>query len=90
MSFSDHISWREMLQERSLIVYWAGKGHNATIILAKMKDDFGASAPSHPWVTKWPRAVRRGNNISEPNEHSDRPEDLLKGLKVVDFLNSNP
>jgi hypothetical protein len=48
-----------------------------------------ASAPFYPWVIKWLLALKRGENIVEPNEHLDRPGDPLMGLKVVDFLDSN-
>jgi hypothetical protein len=41
----DQISWQERLQEKSLRVYWTGKGHDATAIFAKPESGFGASAP---------------------------------------------
>jgi hypothetical protein len=79
-----------MLQAKSLLVYWASKGHNATVIFAKMGGYFGGSAPSYPWVTKWLRALTRGEDIFEPNERSGRPEDPVIGMKVINFLDLNP
>jgi hypothetical protein len=81
---------REMLQERSRLMYWAGKGHIAIILLAKMENYFGTSGPSYPWVMKWLWALKRREDIVKPWQRPGRPEDPLTGLKVVDFLNSNP
>jgi hypothetical protein len=78
-----------MLQEKSLLVCWAGKSHNATIIMAKMEGYFGTSVPSYRWRTKWLRAHMTGEDTLEPNKCSGGPEVPLTGLKVVDFLNSN-
>jgi hypothetical protein len=38
--FLHHISWRAMVREKSLLMYWADKGHNAMIISAKMEKLF--------------------------------------------------
>jgi hypothetical protein len=83
------ISWRETSQEKSLLVSWASKGHNAIVILAKRDDHFGALASSYPLVTRWVLAPRRDEDIFEPNERLDRSEDPLTGLELVDFLDSN-
>jgi hypothetical protein len=53
-----------MLQEKSLLVCSAGKGYGTTVIFAKMKSYFGASAPAHPWVPKWLRTLRRGEVLT--------------------------
>jgi hypothetical protein len=79
-----------MLQVKSLLVYWASKGHNAIVIFAKMEGSFGVSAPSDPWVTKWLRALTRGEDIFEPSEPSGRPEDPVIGMKFINFLDLNP
>jgi hypothetical protein len=55
-----------------------------------MEIDFGSSAPSHSWVTKGLRALKRGENIVEVCRRSDRPQDPLTGLKIFEFLNSTP
>jgi hypothetical protein len=36
-SFFCHISWRAMMREKSLLMYWADKGRNATSISGKME-----------------------------------------------------
>jgi hypothetical protein len=61
MSFVDHISWGEMIQEKSLLLCWAAKGHNVTVISVKMEGYLAASAPSDPWVRKRLRALRTGH-----------------------------
>jgi hypothetical protein len=76
------------MHEKSLLMYWADKGHNATIISAKKESYFGSSAPSYSWVTKWLLALKRGEDISESCEPSGRPQDPLTGLRVLEFLNS--
>jgi hypothetical protein len=86
--FFDHISWREMLLKKSLLVYWVSKCRNATIILAKLEGYFGTSNSSYPWFTKWLRKLWRGDDIFKLNESSGRPKDHLTGLKVADFLKS--
>jgi hypothetical protein len=53
-----------MMSEKSLLLYWADKGYNATIISAKIANDFGSSAPSNSWVTKWLRALKRASTFS--------------------------
>jgi hypothetical protein len=89
-AFLYHISERDLLQAKSLLVHWADKGHSANTILAKMEGRVGASAPSYLWVTQWLRGLRRGEDISEPNERLGRPKNPLADLKVVDLLNSKP
>jgi hypothetical protein len=66
----DHISLREMFHEKNLLGYWAGKGHNAIIILVKREGSFDASAPAYFWVTKLLWGLRRGEDIFEPNKRS--------------------
>jgi hypothetical protein len=46
--FLDHISGRVMIHEKSLLVFWASKGHNVTIILTMMDGCLGPLAPSYP------------------------------------------
>jgi hypothetical protein len=41
-----------MLQEKNLLVYWVSTHDNVISVLVKLESDFGASVPSHPWVTK--------------------------------------
>jgi hypothetical protein len=45
--FLYRISSRPVMGEKSLLMYWADKGHNATVISAKMETHFGSSAPSY-------------------------------------------
>jgi hypothetical protein len=85
----DHLSWRAIIREDNLLVYWASKGQNAPVIWAKMDGCSDPSTFSYPWVTKWIRAMRRGEGISELSEESGKPKDPLASLKVVDFLNLN-
>jgi hypothetical protein len=77
-----------MMREKSLLMYWTDKGHNATIISPKMEGYVGSLPPSYPWVTKWLWALKRGQDIFEPCEHSVSPQDPLTGLRVLEFLNS--
>jgi hypothetical protein len=79
-----------MMREKNLLMYWADKGHNAMIISAKMENYFGPSAPSYSWVTRWLRALKRGEDIFEPWKRFDRPTYPLTGLRVLEFLNSTP
>jgi hypothetical protein len=53
-----------MMHEKSLLMYWADKGNNATTISAKMEGYFGSSTLSYAWLTKWLRALKRDGNIS--------------------------
>jgi hypothetical protein len=76
--------------EKSLLMYWADKGQNATIISAKMESYFGSSAPSYSLVTKWPWVLKRGESTFELCERSGRAHDPLTGLRVLEFLNSTP
>jgi hypothetical protein len=76
-----------MVDEKSLFVYWGRKSRNATTVFVKMEGGVDPSAPA--WVTKWLRALMRGENICEPSECSVKPEDPLTGLKVVKFHNLN-
>jgi hypothetical protein len=75
-----------MMREKSLLMYWADKGHNATIVSTKMEGHFGSSAPSYSRVTKWLRALKRGEGIFESCERSGGPHDPLIGLRVLEFL----
>jgi hypothetical protein len=61
-----------MAREKSLLMDWADKGHNATIISAKMETYFGSSTPSYSWHTKWLHESKGGKDIFEPRERSDR------------------
>jgi hypothetical protein len=45
-----------------------------------MEGHFGTSAPSDPWVTKWPRALRSGEDLFESNERSGSSEDPHQGM----------
>jgi hypothetical protein len=55
-----------------------------------MESDFGSSAPSSSWVTKWLRVLKRGEDIFKPCGHSNRPQDPLTGVSVLEFLSSTP
>jgi hypothetical protein len=79
-----------MMGEKSLLVCWAGKSRNAMIISAKMESYFGSSAPSYSWVMKCLQALKRGEDIFEPYGRSDRPQDPLTGLRVLEFFNLTP
>jgi hypothetical protein len=79
-----------MTCEKSVIVYWADKGHHATTISAKMESCFGASTPSYFWPPKLLRALKRGEDIFELCERSGMLQDPLTGLKILEFLNSTP
>jgi hypothetical protein len=63
-----------MIRGKNFVIYWAGKGYNATILSAKMESYFGPSAPSYSWVTKWLRGLKRLEDICEPGEGSGRPK----------------
>jgi hypothetical protein len=78
------------MYKKSLLAYWADKGHNATIIPAKMESHFGSSVPFYSWAPKCLRALERGEDIFEPCRRSDRPQNPLTGLRVLEFLNSTP
>jgi hypothetical protein len=78
------------MDEKSLLMYWADKNHNAAITSAEMESYFGSSVPSHSWVGKWLRALKRGEDIFEPCERSGRPQDRLTGPRVLEFPNSTP
>jgi hypothetical protein len=77
-----------MMYEKSLLIYRTDKGHNATIISAKMEGYFESSAPSYFWVTKSLRPLKRGENMFEPWARSGMPQDPLTGLRAIEFLNS--
>jgi hypothetical protein len=76
-----------MMREKSVLMYWAGKGHTATIIFAKMETFFGASTPSYSFGAKWLRELKRGKDIFRPCERYGRPQDPLTDLRVLEFLN---
>jgi hypothetical protein len=78
------------MREKSLLIDWADKGHDATIISAKMENHFESSPPSCSWITKWLRALKSSKDIFKPCERSGRPQDPLTGLRVLEFLNSTP
>jgi hypothetical protein len=61
-----------MMHEKSLLMHWADKGHNAMIVSAKMKRYFESSAPFYSRVMKWLRELKRGEGIFEPRERSGR------------------
>jgi hypothetical protein len=79
-----------MMHEKSLLIYWAGKGHNARTISAKKESGFGSPALTYSWVTEWLRALKIREHMSEPCEHSGRPQAPSTGLRVLLFLNSTP
>jgi hypothetical protein len=79
-----------MMNEKSMLMYWPDKGRNATIISAKMESSFGLSVASYSWVMKWLRMLKRKKNIFKPCERSDKPQDPLTGLRLLEFLNSTP
>jgi hypothetical protein len=79
-----------MMGKKRLFMHWADKGHNATTTSAKIESYFESSAPSYFWITKWLRALKRGEDISEPCERSGTPQGPLIRLRVPEFLNSTP
>jgi hypothetical protein len=55
-----------MIREKSLLMSWTDLGHNAMIIPTRMENYFGSSALFYSEGTKWPRALKRGEDIFKP------------------------
>jgi hypothetical protein len=72
-----------MVSEKNLLMYWADKCQNATIISGKMESCFGSSAPSYFWGTKLLLALKRDEDIFEVYERSGKPQDPLAGLEFL-------
>jgi hypothetical protein len=79
-----------MLQEKSLVIYWHSKDHDAQKTHRKLVAHFGEGAPAYSTVTKWLRRLVCGDDILVPVERKGKESDGLVNFKILIALTAFP